>query len=113
MQSLHTDSYDEVINVPNEHPARIAVATQNILREEAGLCDVIDPLGGSWYVEELTDQMETKILDVMDVVENEGGMFRAVESGLVQRMIGESALNWQSRVDSGKQKIVGEIGRAV
>ncbi|MEE3293201.1 MAG: acyl-CoA mutase large subunit family protein [Pseudomonadota bacterium] len=107
LQSLHTDSYDEVINVPNERPARIAVATQNILREEAGLCDVIDPLGGSWYVEELTDQMETKILDVMDVVENEGGMFRAVESGLVQRMIGESALNWQSRVDSGKQKIVG------
>ena len=72
LQSLHTDAYDEVSNVPNEHPARIAVATQNILREEAGLCDVIDPLGGSWYVEDLTDQMEKKILNVMAVVENEG-----------------------------------------
>ncbi|HAD38130.1 MAG TPA: methylmalonyl-CoA mutase [Gammaproteobacteria bacterium] len=107
LQSLHTDAYDEVSNVPNEHPARIAVATQNILREEAGLCDVIDPLGGSWYVEDLTDQMEKKILNVMAVVENEGGMFKAVESGLVQRIIGESALNWQSRVDSGEQKIIG------
>ena len=62
LQSLHTDAYDEVINVPNEDPARIAIATQNILREEAGLCDVIDPLGGSWYVENLTDEMERRSL---------------------------------------------------
>ena len=56
-----------MINVPNEDPARIAVATQNILREEAGLCDVIDPLGGSWYVENLTDEMEKAIMAIIEV----------------------------------------------
>ena len=107
LQSLHTDAYDEVINVPNEEPARIAIATQNILREEAGLCDVIDPLGGSWYVENLTDEMEKAIMAVIDTVENAGGMFAAAESGLVQRMIGESALAWQDHIETGDQKIVG------
>ena len=107
LQSLHTDAYDEVINVPNEDPARIAIATQNILREEAGLCDVIDPLGGSWYVENLTDEMEKAILVVIETVEKAGGMFKAAESGLVQRMIGESALAWQDRVENGEQKIIG------
>jgi methylmalonyl-CoA mutase N-terminal domain/subunit len=107
LQSLHTDAYDEVINVPNEDPARIAIATQNILREEAGLCDVIDPLGGSWYVENLTDEMEKAILVVIETVEKAGGMFKAAESGLVQRMIGESALAWQDRVEKGEQKIIG------
>ena len=107
LQSLHTDAYDEVISVPNEDPARIAIATQNILREEAGLCDVIDPLGGSWYVENLTDEMEKAILVVIETVEKAGGMFKAAESGLVQRMIGESALAWQDRVENGEQKIIG------
>ena len=107
LQSLHTDAYDEVINVPNEDPARIAIATQNILREEAGLCDVIDPLGGSWYVENLTDEMEKAILVIIETVEKAGGMFKAAESGLVQRMIGESALAWQDRVENGEQKIIG------
>ena len=107
LQSLHTDAYDEVINVPNEDPARIAIATQNILREEAGLCDVIDPLGGSWYVENLTDEMEKAIVAVIDTVEKAGGMYAAAESGLVQQMIGESALAWQDRVENGEQKIIG------
>jgi methylmalonyl-CoA mutase N-terminal domain/subunit len=81
LQSLHTDAYDEAFQVPSEAGARIAVATQNILREEAHLTDVIDPLGGSFYVESLTDAMEAKILAIMKAVEDAGGMYKAVESG--------------------------------
>ena len=107
LQSLHTDSYDEVFQVPGEAAARIAVATQNILREEAHLTDVIDPLGGSFYVESLTDAMEEKIVAIMKTIDDAGGMYKAVESGLVHRMIGASALRFQQRVDSGAQTIVG------
>jgi methylmalonyl-CoA mutase, N-terminal domain len=83
------------------------VATQNILREEAHLTDVIDPLGGSYYVEALTDRMEEKILSIVDFVESVGGMYSAVEKGLVQKMIGQSALRFQRQVDSGEQTVVG------
>lgn len=107
LQSLHTDSYDEVFQVPGEAGARIAVATQNILREEAHLTDVIDPLGGSHYVEQLTDAMEAEILAVMKVVDDAGGMYAAVEQGLVQRMIGASAMRTQQAVDAGERVVVG------
>jgi methylmalonyl-CoA mutase N-terminal domain/subunit len=107
LQSLHTDAYDEALSCPTPEAARIAVATQNILREEAHLTDVIDPLGGSYYVERLTDQMEEEILRVMDVVERAGGMFEAAKAGLVQRMIGQSAHRFQKQVESGEQTVVG------
>jgi methylmalonyl-CoA mutase N-terminal domain/subunit len=107
LQSLHTDAYDEAITTPTEDTARIAVATQNILREEAHLCDVIDPLGGSYYVETLTDQMEHEILALIGKIDDAGGMYKAAESGLVQSMIGQSALAFQERVESGEEKIVG------
>ncbi|MEM7223407.1 MAG: acyl-CoA mutase large subunit family protein [Pseudomonadota bacterium] len=107
LQSLHADAYDEVLSVPTEGAARIAVSTQNILREEAHLTDVIDPLGGSYYVERLTNQMEDEILAVIERIEQAGGMYRAVESGLVQRMLGESALAFQDRVERGEETIVG------
>ena len=107
LQSLHTDSYDEVLSCPTEAGARIAVATQNILREEAHLTDVIDPLGGSFYIERLTDQMEAEILRIMKLVEDAGGMYKAVETALVQKMIGESARRFQASVESGAQAIVG------
>ncbi|NQW01196.1 MAG: methylmalonyl-CoA mutase [Rhodospirillales bacterium] len=107
LQSMHTDAYDEVLSTPTEGAARIAVATQNILREEAHLADVIDPLGGSYYVEQLTDEMEARILEVIAVVDAAGGMFRAVESGLVQQMIGKSALEYQDKIDKGEEKIIG------
>ena len=95
------------IACPNEEPARIAIATQNILREEAHLCDVIDPLGGSYYVESLTDAMEAEIRKVLDIVDAAGGMYKAVESGLVQRMIGASALEHQQKIEAGAEKLVG------
>ncbi len=107
LQSLHTDGYDEAFSTPTAEAARIAVATQNILREEAHLTDVIDPLGGSWYVEALTDEMERRIESVMARVDAAGGMYAAVESGLVQRMIGESARAFQAKVESGEQTVVG------
>lgn len=107
LQSMHTDAYDEAITCPTEESARIAIATQNILREEAHLCDVIDPLGGSYYIERLTDQMEAEILRVMKVVEDAGGMYEAVGSGLVQGMIGRSALAAQERIDLGEDRVIG------
>lgn len=107
LQSLHTDAYDEALSVPSEFGARIALATQNILREEAHLTDVIDPLGGSFYLETLTNDMEREILRVMKIVEDAGGMYKAVESGLVQRMVGESAARFQRKVESGEQSVVG------
>ena len=110
---MHTDAYDEALSCPTEAGARIAVATQNILREEAHLTDVIDPLGGSHYVEALTDQMQAEIERVMALVEQAGGMYKAVESGLVQRLIGDSARRFQAQVDSGEQTVVGVNAYAV
>jgi methylmalonyl-CoA mutase N-terminal domain/subunit len=107
LQSLHTDAFDEALSTPTEFGARIAVNTQNILREEAHLTDVIDPLGGSFYLERLTDQLEAEVLRVMKIVEDAGGMYAAVESGLVQKMIGDSARRFQQQVESGEQTVVG------
>ena len=107
LQSLHTDAYDEALSCPTEFGARIAVSTQNILREEAHLTDVIDPLGGSYYIESLTDEMEQKILGIMAEVEAAGGMYRAVEQGMVQKAIGASARSFQDKVESGEQTVVG------
>ena len=113
LQSLHTDAYDEALSCPSEFGARIAIATQNVLREEAHLTDVIDPLGGSYYVETLTDQMQGEIERVMAIVEGAGGMYKAVEAGLVQGMIGESARKFQQQVESGAQTVVGVNAYAV
>ncbi len=107
LQSLHTDAYDEVLSVPTEDAARIAVSTQNILREEAHLGDVIDPLGGSYYLERLTDEMEALIESLITKIDRAGGMYRAVESGLVQSLIGDSAMRFQAGVESGEQTVVG------
>jgi methylmalonyl-CoA mutase N-terminal domain/subunit len=107
LQSLHTDAYDEALTVPSEHAARIAVQTQNILREEAHLCDVIDPLGGSFYVERLTNEMEARILAVIDQIDGAGGMFEAAKKGIPQGMMLSSAVAFQDRIESGEQVVVG------
>jgi len=107
LQSMHTDGYDEAITCPTAESARIAIATQNILREEASLCDVIDPLGGSYYIETLTNEMEAGVQELIARIDEAGGMYRAVEAGLVQGMIGESALAFQQEVESGQRKVVG------
>jgi methylmalonyl-CoA mutase N-terminal domain/subunit len=107
LQSLHTDAFDEALSCPTEFGARIAVATQNILREEAHLTDVIDPLGGSYYVETLTDEMEAEILRSMKIVEDAGGMYAAVAAGIVQQQIGQSARRFQDDIETGRQTVVG------
>ena len=107
LQSLHADSYDEAMSVPSAEAARIATASQNILAEEAHLTDVIDPLGGSYYVESLTNRMEEEIVSVIETVDAAGGMFRAVEDGVVQRLIGDSALAMQDKIERGEQTVVG------
>jgi methylmalonyl-CoA mutase, N-terminal domain len=107
LQSMHTDAYDEATSTPTRESAQIAIATQNILREEAHLCDVIDPLGGSYYVEALTDRMEAEIEAVIAKIDAVGGMYKAAEAGVVQNMIGESALAFQERIETGEQKIIG------
>ncbi|HUF55519.1 MAG TPA: acyl-CoA mutase large subunit family protein [Thermohalobaculum sp.] len=107
LQSLHTDAFDEVLSVPTEKAARVAIATQEILKREAHLTDVIDPLGGSYYVETLTNAMEAEIEAVIARIDEAGGMYAAVESGLVQRMVGDSALAFQEKVETGEQTIVG------
>ncbi|MBI2318421.1 MAG: acyl-CoA mutase large subunit family protein, partial [Betaproteobacteria bacterium] len=107
LQSLHTDSYDEALSCPTAEAARIAVNTQNILREEAHLTEVIDPLGGAYYLESLTDQMQGRIEAIMAEVEAAGGMYRAAEQGIVQKRIGLSARAFQARVERGGQTVVG------
>ncbi|MFQ5954298.1 MAG: methylmalonyl-CoA mutase family protein [Kiloniellales bacterium] len=107
LQSLHADSYDEVLSVPTEEAARVAIATQNILREEARLVDVIDPLGGSYYVETLTNQMQEQIERLIARIDAAGGMYAAAESGIPQTIMSRSALAFQDRVDSGAETIVG------
>jgi len=107
LQSLHTDAYDEAIASPSEDSARIAINTQNILREEAHLDQVIDPLGGSFYIETLTDEMEAQILSIMEKIEEAGGMYKAVETGVVQEMIGRSAMSYQNEMEAGQQKQIG------
>ncbi len=113
LQSLHTDSLDEAIGSPTVDAARVAVATQHILRHEAHLDDVIDPLAGSYYVEALTDAMEERIMAVVDAIEAEGGMAAALEAGTVQQMIGASSLAAQERIESGEQIVVGVNGFTV
>jgi methylmalonyl-CoA mutase len=106
-QSLHTNAFDEALGLPTETSARVARNTQLILREEAGLTRVIDPLAGSYYLESLTASLIEEALRLIDEVEAEGGMTRAVESGLPKRRIEEAAARRQARMDRGEDVIVG------
>ena len=106
-QSLHTDAFDEALATPTEHAAHIALQTQNILAEETGIADVVDPLGGSYYVEALTDEIERAAWEIIEQVDRRGGMLQAVEDGWVQDEIGRSAWEFQDQVERGERTIVG------
>jgi len=106
-QSLHTNSRDEALSLPSEAAARLALRTQQVLAEESGVADVVDPLGGCPLVERLTDELEQRALELMAEVERRGGAVDAIESGFVQREIQASALAWQRAVESGEQSVVG------
>ncbi len=106
-QSLHTNSLDEAIALPTDFSARIARDTQKYLQQETGITRVVDPWGGSHYVEYLTDQLATKAWALMQEVEELGGMAKAIESGLPKMRIEDAAARKQANIDSGKEIIVG------
>lgn len=106
-QSLHTNSFDEAIALPTDFSAGLARSTQLILAEETGICDVADPLGGSYYVERLTAEMEARAGALIDEVEGMGGMTEAIVAGLPKLKIEECAARQQAHIDAGRQVIVG------
>ena len=106
-QSLHTNSFDEAIGLPTDFSARIARNTQIIIQEEIQICHVIDPLGGSYYLESLTNSIINEAQKIIDEIEELGGMAKAIESGMPKMRIEESAARKQARIDQGLDVIVG------
>ena len=106
-QSLHTDSYDEALALPTDAAALIALRTQQIIAEETGVANTVDPLGGSWFIESLTQKMIDGCMDYFEKIDGFGGMVEAVEAGFPQREIQESAYQYQKAVERNEQVIVG------
>ncbi len=106
-QSLHTNSFDEAVGLPTNFSARIARNTQIIIQEESQVCHTVDPLGGSYYIEALTDGIITEARKIIDEVEQLGGMAKAIETGMPKLRIEESAARKQARIDQGLDVIVG------
>ena len=106
-QSLHTDAYDEALALPTDRAALIALRTQQVIAEETGVANTVDPLGGSYFVEALTNKMEQGALDYFERIDAMGGMVEAVEKGFPQREIQESAYQYQKALERGEQTIVG------
>jgi methylmalonyl-CoA mutase N-terminal domain/subunit len=106
-QSLHTNSFDEALALPTEHAATIALRTQQILANEAGTTAAADPLGGSFYIESLTDELEARAWELIEHIDELGGAVNAVEQGFVQGEIENAAFSWQQDVESGERVIVG------
>ena len=106
-QSLHTNGKDEALALPTEKSVRTALRTQQILAHESGAADTIDPLAGSYYVEDLTDGIEAEAFEILEEVDRRGGMLEAVESGWVQRQIQDVAFERQQEIEEGERIIVG------
>lgn len=106
-QSLHTNALDEAIALPTDYSAKIARNTQIILQQESGICDVVDPMGGSTLVEALTQQMIEEAMKFIDEVEKEGGMTKAIEAGIPKMRIEEASAIKQAKIDSGEEFIIG------
>ncbi len=106
-QSLHTNSLDEVLAIPTEEAATIALRTQQIIAEESGVANTIDPLGGSYFVESLTNQMEEEAFDIINKIDDMGGMLTAIEKNYPQQEIADSAYHYQRQVDQKEKTVVG------
>jgi methylmalonyl-CoA mutase N-terminal domain/subunit len=106
-QSLHTNSLDETLALPTEETARIALRTQQILAHESGVINTVDPLGGSWFIEEMTRRMVDGAFDYFRRIDELGGMVEAIEAGFPQREIMDAAFAYQKAIESGEKKIVG------
>jgi len=106
-QSLHTNAFDETLALPTEESVRIALRTQQILAYETGAANVADPLGGSYYLEALTDTMEREAEGLFAEIEAQGGVVRAIEGGWFQRQIAHSSMRFQAELEQGRRTIVG------
>jgi methylmalonyl-CoA mutase N-terminal domain/subunit len=106
-QSLHTNSMDEALSLPTEQAARIALRTQQVIAHESGVADTVDPMAGSFAIEELTTQLEQKAVEYIQKIDDMGGMLRAIETGYVQREIQEAAYEYQKAVETEDAVVVG------
>ncbi|TMM03871.1 MAG: methylmalonyl-CoA mutase [Actinobacteria bacterium] len=106
-QSLHTNSFDEALALPTEDAVRVALRTQQIIAEETGVANTIDPLGGSYFIEALTDRMEERAYAYFAKIDELGGMVEAVKQGFPQREIADAAFRYQQELESGERKLVG------
>jgi len=106
-QSLHTNGYDEALSLPTEEAARIALRTQQVVAFESGVPDTVDPLGGSYFIETLTDEMEAKAWEIIEQIDTMGGSVSAIEQGFIQNEIARSAYEYQQKVENGDKIIVG------
>ena len=107
VQSFHSASFDEALAIPTEHSALVALRTQQVLAHESGAAEVIDPLGGSYYVEALTDQIEAEVNLYIAQIEADGGMLQAIEDGRAQAQIAEASFAQQQQIDAGEKVMVG------
>src|SRR5207244_2939178 len=105
--SLHTNSFDEALALPTEHAATIALRTQQVLGFETGVTDTVDPLGGSYFVEALTNEIEARAVEYIEKIDGMGGAVAAIEAGWIQDEIAESAFRVQQGVESGDRVVVG------
>ena len=106
-QSLHTNSYDEALALPTEDAVRIALRTQQVIAHESGVTSTTDPLGGSWYLEDLTNRLEAEAYDYFARIEKLGGVIAAIKDNFFQREIAEASFGFQSEVEAGRRVIVG------
>ena len=106
-QSLHTNSLDEALSLPSEKAVRLALRTQQILAHESGLANTVDPAGGSYHVEDLTDRLEAEAVKLLAEIDRRGGMRKAIEAGWVQDQIADSAYRYQVALESGERTVVG------
>src|SRR6185436_10064388 len=106
-QSLHTNSYDEALALPSEEAVRIALRTQQVIAHETGVANTVDPLGGSYFVEALTDELESQAYAYFRKIDELGGMVEAVKHGFPQREIADAAYELQCEVDRGERIVVG------
>jgi methylmalonyl-CoA mutase N-terminal domain/subunit len=106
-QSLHTNGFDEALSLPTEHAAKLALRTQQIIASESGVIDTVDPLGGSYFVEQLTNEVEEAAWKYIEKMDSMGGAVNAIEQGFMQREIADAAYRYQQAVESGEKTIVG------
>jgi methylmalonyl-CoA mutase N-terminal domain/subunit len=106
-QSLHTNSMDEALALPSEHAVMVALRTQQVIAYESGVADVVDPLAGSYLIEQLTDEIERRAHEYLDRIDAMGGALKAIEAGYVQREIQESAFQAQKAIERGEEIVVG------